>query len=85
MLRPKWKNARPKVGSLGMVPTSKDWRGKVLVLIDQMPYSIDERRAEMTRRKKLSGSDITDLIVARPRRHAALNDDGPVVANGDDQ
>ena len=68
-----------------MTPTSKEWRGKELVLIDEMPYGIDERRATMTHRKKTSGSDITDLIVARPRRHAAVNDDGPVVANGVDE
>jgi len=85
MLRPTWKNARPKAGAFGMAPNSKDWRGKVLVLIDQMPYSIDERRAAMTRRKKTSGSDITDLIVVQSRRHAALDDDGPVVTSGDDQ
>jgi len=85
MLRPTWKNAKPKAGAFGMAPNSKDWRGKVLVLIDQMPYSIDERRAAMTRRKKTSGSDITDLIVVQSRRHAALDDDGPVVTSGDDQ
>jgi hypothetical protein len=85
MLRPTWKNAKPKAGALGMAPTSKEWRGKELVLIDEMPYGIDERRATMTHRKKTSGSDITDLIVARPRRHAALDDDGPVLASGDDQ
>jgi hypothetical protein len=85
MLKPMWKNAKPKAGALGMAPTSKEWRGKELVLIDEMPYGIDERRATMTHRKKTSGSDITDLIVARPRRHAALDDDGPVLASGDDQ
>ena len=85
MLRPTWKNAKPKAGALGMGPTSKEWRGKELVLIYEMPYGIDERRATMTHRKKTSGSDITDLIVARPRRHAALDDDGPVLASGDDQ
>jgi hypothetical protein len=85
MLRPTWKNAKPTAGAFGMAPNSKDWRGKVLVLIDQMPYSIDERRAAMTRRKKTSGSDITDLIVVQSRRHAALDDDGPVVTSGDDQ
>jgi hypothetical protein len=85
MLKPTWKNAKPKAGAFGMAPNSKDWRGKVLVLIDQMPYSIDERRAAMTRRKKTSGSDITDLIVVQSRRHAALDDDGPVATSGDDQ
>jgi hypothetical protein len=85
MLRPTWKNAKPKAGAFGMAPNSKDWRGKELVLIDQMPYSIDERRATMTRRKKTTGSDITDLIVVQSRRHAALDDDGPVVTSGDDQ
>lgn len=84
-LKPRWKNARPKAGALGMVPTSRKWLAKTLVLIDEMPYGIDERRAKMTQRKKTSGSDITDLIVARPRRHAALDDDGPVVATGDSQ
>jgi hypothetical protein len=68
MLKPTWKNAKPKAGALGMAPTSKEWRGKELVLIDEMPYGIDERRATMTHRKKTSGSDITDLIVARTRR-----------------
>ncbi len=85
MLKPMWKNAKPKAGALGKAPTNKEWRGKELVLIDEMPYGIDERRATMTRHKKTTGSDITDLIVGRPRRHAALDDDGPVLASGDDQ
>ncbi len=85
VLKPRWKIAKPRAGSLGMAPTSRQWIGKTLVLIDEMPYSIDERRAHMTRLKKTQGTDITDLIVARPKRHAAFSDDGPVIPAGEDQ
>ena len=83
ILKPKWTRPKKNAGIYGMIPTSKDWRGKVLILVDKMPFEIDERRAAMTFKKKTSGSDITDLIVIRSRRHAALDDDGPVLASGD--
>ena len=83
ILKPKWTRPKKNAGIYGIIPTSKDWRGKVLILVDKMPFEIDERRAAMTFKKKTSGSDITDLIVIRSRRHAALDDDGPVLASGD--
>ncbi len=64
MLKPKWKNVQSKSWSIyGMVPTSKDWRGKVLILVDKMPFEIDERSATMTftARKLLALTSPTSL------------------------
>jgi hypothetical protein len=55
------------------------------VLIDEMPFGIDERRATMTRQAKKNGHDITDLLIPRPRRHSAIDDDGVVEIAGAEQ
>lgn len=85
MLRPKWTNQKRDAGIFGMAPTNPKWRNMDLVLIDEMPFGIDERRATMTRQAKKNGDDITDLIIPRPRRHSALDDDGVVDIAGAEQ
>jgi hypothetical protein len=82
MLRPKWANQKRDAGIFGMAPNNPKWRNIDLVLIDEMPFGIDERRATMTRQAKKNGHDITDLLIPRPRRHAALDDDGVVEIAG---
>lgn len=82
MLKPKWTNKRRDPGPYSMAAKDPLWRNMDLVLIDDMPFSLDETRAMQVRRKLKSGVDITDLIVPRPHRHAALDDDGAVAMSG---
>ena len=82
MLKPKWVNKRRDPGPYSMAAKDPLWRGMDLVLIDDMPFSLDENRAKQARKAMKTGFDITDLIIARPRRHAALDDDGAVTIAG---
>lgn len=84
-LRPKWKRDKKELGTLGRAPTHSQWTGKQLVLLDSMPYGLGITKAKNTARRKENGLDITDLIVVRPRRHAALDDDGVVAVSGEEQ
>lgn len=84
-LRPKWKRDKKEVGTLGRAPTHSLWKSRQLVLLDSMPYGLGITKARNTARTKENGFDITDLIVVRPRRHGALDDDGTVVVSGEEQ
>jgi hypothetical protein len=85
-VKPKWVKPKANAGQYALSAVSPEWKNKHLVLVgDVIPFSMEMKKVKKVREKKATGSDITDLIVARPRRHAAVNDDGPVVANGDDQ
>lgn len=85
LLNPDWTNRRRDTGPYSMAAKDPLWRNMNLVLIDDMPYGLDENRARQARQGKKNGLDITDLIVARPRRHAALDDDGAVLIAGAEQ
>ena len=85
-VKPIWVHAKKNVGEYGMSSTSAKWKNVHLVLVaDAIPFKMEIKKMGKVRDRKKTGSDITDLIVARPRRHAALNDDGPVFPVGDDQ
>jgi hypothetical protein len=85
-VKPKWVKPKANAGQYALSAVSPEWKSKHLVLVgDVIPFSMEMKKVKKVRERKATGSDITDLIVARPRRHAALDDDGPVVANGDDQ
>jgi hypothetical protein len=84
-VKPGWVHAKTNLGEYGLAAASLNWKNKQLVLVaDGIPMKLEIKKVAKVKDKKKTGSDITDLIVARPRRHAALDDDGPVVANGDD-
>ena len=84
-VKPKWVKPKANAGQYALSAISPEWKNKHLVLVDDvLPFSMEMKKVKKVREKKESGSDITDLIVARPRRHAAVDDDGPVVPNGDD-
>lgn len=82
MLRPDWTNRRSDPGPYSMAARDPNWRNIELVLIDDMPFGLDDKRARNARQTKKTGFDITDLIVPRPRRHAALDDEGVVSIAG---
>jgi hypothetical protein len=85
-VKPKWVKPKANAGQYALSAVSPEWKSKHLVLVgDVIPFSMEMKKVKKVRERKATGSDITDLIVARPRRHAALDDDGPVVANGDEQ
>ena len=85
-VKPIWVHAKKNVGEYGLSSTSAKWKNMHLVLVaDAIPFKMEIKKTAKVRNRKKTGSDITDLIVARPRRHAALNDDGPVFPVGDDQ
>jgi hypothetical protein len=85
-VKPKWVKPKANAGQYALSAVSPEWKSKHLVLVgDVIPFSMEMKKVKKVRERKATGSDITDLIVARPRRHAALDDEGPVVANGDDQ
>ncbi|MEY3806531.1 MAG: hypothetical protein RIR69_1343 [Actinomycetota bacterium] len=84
-LRPQWKRDKKDLGSLGRAPTHTQWIGKQLVLLESAPSFIGKTKADKARRRNENGNDIADLVVMRPRRHGALDDDGVVVLSGDEQ
>ena len=84
-VKPGWVHAKTNLGEYGLAAASLNWKNKQLVLVaDGIPMKLEIKKVAKVKDKKKTGSDITDLIISRPRRHAALDDDGPVVANGDD-
>lgn len=84
-LRPKWKRDKKELGTLGRAPTHSLWVGRPLVLLDAMPHSLGFAKAKNTLRANENGVDITDFIIARPRRHGAFDDDGQVVVSQEQQ
>jgi len=85
-VKPGWVHAKTNLGEYGLAAANPNWKNKHFVLVaDGIPMKLEIKKVAKVKDQKKTGSDITDLIVARPRRHAALNDDGPVLASGDDQ
>ena len=85
-VKPGWVHAKTNLGEYGLAAASLNWKNKQLVLVaDGIPMKLEIKKVAKVKDQKKTGSDITNLIISRPRRHAAVDDDGPVIANGDDQ
>lgn len=78
VLEPRWKLAKPHRGVLGLAPDDPRWRNKELVLLDSPAFGLAERKA-MTAMRKFGDNDITDLLLRPTTRHAAYDEEGPVV------
>lgn len=78
VLAPGWKRAKQQHGELGLSPDDPRWRNKDLVLLDSPAFGLAERKA-ITAMKKFGPDDITNLLTRPHTRHAAYDEDGPVV------
>lgn len=78
ILAPTWKRPKPHYRALGLSPDDPRWRNKDLVLLNSPAVGLAERKA-MTAMKKFGPDDITELL-SKPRlRHAAYDEEGPVI------
>lgn len=84
LLTPKWRVEGRAGKRVLHLPFDARWIGRELVLIDDAPHGLAERKAATTG-KVFGNDDITLLLGYTKLRHAAYDDEGQVVADALDE
>ena len=81
---PRWQNAKRQYGKNGLPSRDRDWKGRELVFLNDQPFGLADRLAGIARKRSDDPNDITNLIRARQRKHAANDDEGAVVPESEE-
>lgn len=80
ILAPRWKRAKSRA-AFDWAPHDPEWLGTRLVFLADTPVGVMRRKVGAAR--QIVDNDILSFLVAPRSRHAAYDDDGPILESGD--
>ena len=78
--KPNWTRTKKRFGKNGLPPEDRSWKGRELVFLEFQPLFIAGQLTNAAKRRSDDPNDVTNLIKSPRRKHAANDDDGPIIS-----